>query len=73
MSVGEYLVCPSCANMKEGASIYRCDLKGHIFCDACKKREGMWIVCPVCQEGPDYGIFDPHGSKWTELGRIKQS
>lgn len=60
---GQYIMCPSCGNTRNGARIYRCSKCAHVFCWDCKKNPGLLsnYVCPKCSKGG-----------WNELGKIER-
>jgi len=63
---GEYMMCVSCGNVKEGDDIYRCrDRKcGHMFCRACARWSYGFPDCPKC--GNHSALFYRF-----EIGKIK--
>jgi hypothetical protein len=70
---GEYIYCPSCENIKEGALIYRCHNCKEVFCSACMIRPVFHSPkCPHCEvKNPLSSLVT--GGGWTILGKIRRT
>ena len=65
--MGKYVMCPTCGNVENHATIYRCNECKYVFCSSCSSK-GLWQdKCPKCKTAEGLIL----GLGWETLGRIE--